>query len=515
MTIEIQPQTPSQSSALLSIKGHQKPRLWTPPQLDVYKPENSYGHNVIEFGKLIGLPLDPWQEDLVIQLGELSHELDDKGNRVPLKRRVLINLPRQNGKTLLVELLSLYWMFVEKHPLILGMNANLSDALDVMTELSELAHSSELLAPLIRRTKEGNTDPKFQTKEGSTYKPVAATEKGGRGKRAQRAVIDELRLQKDWKAYNAAIPAMSAQKNAQAIFITNAGFDNSVVLNSLRAAALEYIDTGSGDPHLAIYEWSAPDGADIYDPNVWAIANPSLNIRKTFIAMQGEAAIARTGSTEEANFRTEHLCQHVKAMDSAVDADKWKSCYVDSLDWSGLAKRSVLFLDIAGNSKRATLVAAYTREDGKTQLGILKEWRDENAMSQLEADLEAILKKNKPRAFGWMPIGPAAAKATLKNLKVPGIAIEQYTGEVADACMTFADLVRDAMVVHSSDTNDLLSLQVTSAAKKHQGDRWKFDRKGGNYDAALAAAGAVLLARSLPPRKTARLIGPDDGQEDE
>lgn len=516
MTIQTQPYQPSQPSDLALIKGHQTPRIWTPPKVDLTKRENSYGYNVIDFGKLIGLPLDPWQEWLVIQIGELSLELDDKGNRVPQKDRVVLLVARQNGKTLLVELLSLYWMFVERHKSIYGMNATLTDALKVMQELSEFAHASDILRPLILKTKEGNTDPSFQTREGSIYRPVAANERGGRGSRIQRAIIDETRLHKDWKAYNAIIPAMSAQKNRQAIFLTNAGYDDSIVLNSLRKSALDYIETGTGDEHLGIYEWSAPDTANIYDPQTWAYANPSLGLRKSHNAMKSEADTAKTGSTEEANFKTEHLCMHVKAYDAAIDAAKWSESFVEELDWSSTSRASAMFLDVAWSQNRATLAVSYVRPDGKSQLGVFQEWRDANAMAQLESDLPAILAENKPRAFGWMS-GPAASKSFLKQLKVPGVQIEQLKGDVPTACMTFTDLVRDGMIVHGSPSNDLLTVQVTSAAKKQREDgQFTFTRSGvSDCDAVYASAGAVLLARSLPPLQPLRYISPDDGEEDE
>lgn len=497
---QTQPHLPLQLSALASIEGHREPRLWTPSQLDLSIRENSYGYGVIDFGRLIGLPLDPWQEDLVIRMGELSLERDDNGNRVPLRRRVLISLARQNGKTLMVEVLSLYWMFVERHPLIIGMNANTSDAIDVMKEIAEFAYKSEFLVPLIRRVTEGNMDPKFQTTEGSTYKPVAANEKAGRGKRAQRAVIDELRLQKNWKAYNAVIPAMSAQKNAQAVFITNAGYDDSVVLNSLRASALEYISTGTGDEHLALYEWSAPDGADIYDPNVWAYANPSLGVRKTHIAMKSEADTAKTGTVEEANFRNEHLCMHVRTMDAAINPDRWADCFSEDIDWKDASKKSVMFLDVSLNQTRASLCAAFELPDGTIQVGVKESW-SEQRMKFLARDLKAILKDEKPKAFGWFPIGPSAAYASsLKTLKIPGVTIQEVTGEVADSCMGLADEVFSKRIVHSSPAGDLLTTQITAVAKLWTGDRWKFTRKGvGDCDAAYAAAGAINLVRTMPP----------------
>lgn len=504
----------------LDVKGHVDPRICTPP-LRKLTPQTSYGFDVIRFAEeVLHQPLLEWQQQLVIRIGELL----PNGN--PRFKKVLILVARQNGKTHLVKVLSLYWLFVDQVRLVAGTSATLKMAMEAWNLSIEAARDCEL-APLIKKVRVDNNDPHLLIEGGGRYIPAASNDSSLRGFTVDRLIIDELRLHKNRKAWDAGVYTTRTKPRSQIVCITNAGTDDSEVLNSLRKSAIQYIDSKGliGDRRLGIFEWSAPDNADAMAHESWAAANPSLGIVRPDTGdivldpedIQSDAIRAvEAGGVELAGFRTEVLCQHVKAMDSAVDADKWAACFDDSLSWNRLAKRSALFLDIAPSTKRATLVAAYTREDGKTQLGILREWRDENAMSRLETDLEAILRQDKPRAFGWMPIGPAASKATLKNLKVPGVAIEQFTGEVADACMTFADLVRDGLLVHSSSTNDLLSVQVTGAAKKYLGDRWRFERKGsGDCDAAFAAAGAVLLARSLPPRKTARLIGPDDGQEDE
>jgi hypothetical protein len=525
VTATMPPQSLNSSELIqLDVKGHVEPRICTPPLREL-TPETSYGFDVIRFAEeVLQQPLFEWQQKLVIRIGELLP------NGKPRFKKVLLLIARQNGKTHLVKVLSLYWLFVDQVRLVAGTSGTLKMAMEAW-KLAYYAAKDCELSPLVTNLRKDNNDPNFEVAGGGRYIPAAANESSLRGFTVDRLIVDELRLHHNWNAWNAAAYTVRTRQHSQIICITNAGSDASVVLNSLRASAIQYVETSKqgapiGDSRLGIFEWSAPDNASPMDHAAWAAANPSLGLINPADGelildpadLHSDAITAvEEGGEKLAGFKTEALCMHVKAMDSAVDADKWEACYVDALDWTGLARRSVLFLDIARNSKRATLVAAYTREDGKTQVGILREWRDENAMSRLEADLEAILKKDKPRAFGWMPIGPASGKATLKNLKVPGVAIEQYTGEVADACMTFADLVRDAMVVHSSDTNDLLSLQVTSAAKKHLGnDRWRFERQGTrDCDAAFAAAGAVLLARSLPPRKTARLISPDDEEEDE
>src|SRR5689334_19115868 len=95
------------------LKGSVTPRLWTRP-LRPLTPGTSYGFAVIDFARdVLGTPLDPWQQWVVIHAGEL---LEDGRPRF---RTVLLLVARQQGKTTLLKVLSLFWLYVECHPLIL------------------------------------------------------------------------------------------------------------------------------------------------------------------------------------------------------------------------------------------------------------------------------------------------------------------------------------------------------------------------------------------------------------
>lgn len=96
------------------VTGSSVPRIWTPEQR-ILTPETSYGYGVIEFAdKVLGQPLDPWQQWLVIHLGEL---LPDGRPRF---RTALALVARQQGKTHLSKVLTLYWLFVDRVPLVLS-----------------------------------------------------------------------------------------------------------------------------------------------------------------------------------------------------------------------------------------------------------------------------------------------------------------------------------------------------------------------------------------------------------
>lgn len=491
----------SPGSAPGVLLGSTEPRIWTPP-LRPLSRETSYGFDVIDFAdEVLDEPLDPWQQWLVVHAGEL---LEDGRPRF---RTVVVLVARQNGKTHALKVLGLYWQFVEQWPLILGMSTNLDYAKEAWEKSVEAAESNEVLAALIPKNgiRRANGEQTFTALDGEgkrcRYKIAASNRKGGRSLSVDRLIIDELREHHDWSAWNAATPAMNARPFAQGFAISNQGDDRSVVLDSLRNSALQYINDGIGDSRLGLFEWSAADGCEVDDPEAWAAANPNLGRRLDMDTIAGPAARAKAaGGEEEAGFRTEILCQRVRQLDAAVDPGCWSNTMeAGTLDEA--RNRIALCLDVSPDGLHATLVAAAKMDDERVRVEVVAAWDGQGCTQQLRRDLPAWLTKVKPRALGWFPAGPAAALAAdlRKRPGWPpaGVKVEEIRADVASVCMGFSEQVIAGQVVHAEDP--LLDMHVTAAEKLRTGDSWRFSRKGsGHCDAAYAAAGAVHLARTMP-----------------
>ena len=503
---------PSEESeqASPSILGNTIPRIFTPPLREL-TPETSYGFAVIRFAKnVLEEPLDEWQEWAVIHAGEL---LPDGRPRF---RRVLILVARQNGKTHLCKVLALYWLFVESVKLVLGTSTKLEYAKESWSKAVETAQSVPVLAQSLGRSAvlRGNNDVHMKTISGCKYKISASNINAGRSLSIDRAISDELWSQETWDAYNATYNAMTARKYAQYVGITNAGNDKSEVLNSMRAAALKFIETGKGDRRLGIFEWSAWEGCDLEDPEGWKAANPNLGRRIEVEDIAGPAATAKeNGGKEEAGFRTEALCQWVKSLDAGVDPAKWgQSKSKGTLD--AAKGRLTLCLDISPDGQHASLCAAGQIRPGIYRVEIVEEWSGIGCTQKLKNELPAWIKKLKPRSIGWFPNGPAASLAAdLSKEKRPGwppagVDIVDIKVAMASVCMGFGEQVQTGHIEHGDQA--LLNMHVLSAEKLHTGDRWVFSRKGkGHCDAAYAAAGAVHLARILKPAPLKKVITSD------
>lgn len=492
-------QASSTSYGHAGVLGSTTPRLWTPPLVEL-TPETSFGFDVIDFAaEVLQHPLDPWQEWLVVHGGEL---LEDGRPRF---RKVLVLVSRQNGKTETPVVLSLYWQFVEAVPMILGTSTKLDYARESWLKSVHLAESSPALdgyrAKVWKRS--ANGEQESWTTEGSRYKIAASNPEGGRSLTVHRLVCDELRQHHDYGAWGAAYPAMNAVRDAQVWALSNAGDDRSVVLNDMRAEALQYIDKGVGDYRLGLFEWSAEDDADPLDIDALAQANPNLGHRIDPDILLAEAALAvAQGGEKLATFRTENMCVRVRMLDPAIDPGAWRRC-LEAGDLSGVRGRVAVCLDVAPDQLHATLVAAAVLADGRARVEVVKAWEGRGCVDKLRRELPRLLARVKPKALGWFPNGPAAvlaadlAKGGTGATLPKGCAVDEIRGDVASVCMGLDEQVTAARVVHSDDP--LLNAHVTGAERLKRGDAWVFSRKGdGHCDAAYALAGAVHLARTLP-----------------
>lgn len=487
-----------------TVLGCTEPRLWTPPLREL-TPETSYGFQVIEFAKSIGRPLDPWQEWAVIHACEL---LEDGRPRF---RKVLVLVARQNGKTELLVILSLFWLFVQRVALVLGMSTKVEYAAESWRKACRLAMRTEALKREVpdkggirkangEQTLWRATPAEEAADEGSRYKIAAANDEGGRSLSIDRLIMDELRQQFDYSAHDAAVPAMAARPHAQAFMISNAGSDRSVVLNDYRDAALRFIERGEGDPRLGLFEWSCEANADPLDLRELAKANPNLGRRLDPEALLNDAKVAvAKGGAKLAGFKTEHMCINVPRLDPAIDPDAWSAGY-DPAPLDEHRRKLAFCVDVSLDEREVVLTAAARLPDGRVRIEPVAAW---DSVAEARREVRGLVERNKPRVFGWLPDGPGALfGADLSNLKgrkwpPPGVKVMPIRDELASVCMGLAQLVHDGQLAHSGDP--LLDSQIATAERLRRGDRWVFTRRGdGNTAAVYSAAGAAYLAQTLP-----------------
>lgn len=499
------------------IVGSPVPRVWTPPLREL-TPETSYGFEFLDFMDEIGHPMLPWQEFAAIHGGELlcvpgcteALGVHVSGCR-PRFRIVLVVVARQNGKTELPVGLSVWWQFRKKIPLILGTSTKLQYAKESWLKAVNLVRRTpslhDLHAPGRKWIRMTNGETESWTYDGQRYLIAPANDEGGRSLTIHRGIADELRQHKTYAAWEAFEPACSPE-DAQIWAMSNAGDQRSVVLNDLQDSAHEFIATGEGDPRLGLLEWSAPDDADPEDVGALCQANPRIGHGLDLEVLLGAAQRAkRTGGEALNGFKTERMCIRVKVLKPAVSKERWARTLKPG-PLQPERKRIALCIDVSPDGMHATLAAAQVDVDpALVRVELLHAWSGQTAASDMERTLPGLLKVFNARVLGWFPGGPAAAVASrLKTIR--GTVVEEIRTETPAVVMGFEKEVRARTLLRSDDP--LLEDHVTGAERQAAGGGWVFARSdGAHVDAAYAAAGAVFLARTLPPaRRKSRRVHP-------
>lgn len=512
-------------------QGSRLPRIFTPPLVTgppgpcgcgcALTEDTSYGFEAIWFARhKLKRPYLPWQEFLVIHAGEL---LPDGRPRF---RYILVLVARQNGKTELLVLLVPYWLFygfvgvVEEGEqfTVLGTANKLSYAKKNWQKVVSLVEKIPELSQEVpkRGILQGNNNIELFTDNKTSYTIAASGRDAGRSLTLSRAIIDELREEHNWDTYNAVTNAANAINQGQIWLLSNQGDDKSIVLDSKRDSALHYINTGEGDYRLGLFEWSAPVGSDPTDPLALRQANPNMGTHRHGFHPEnilGAARTAKANGGEELNgFYTEAMCIRVRNLDPAIDEAKWIACGdkargVSPVTMEGLRGRVALVLELSEDEMHASLVAAAKQDDGRIRVEVIKAWSGPNATKNLRAELKSEIRRVKPRVFGWVPGGPAAAVGAelfaygdddrLRRREIGRVRIVEVKSERPAVCMGLAEQVKSLEIAHSDDP--MLLAQVGGSQKKWTGDTWVFERKDtGHCDGAEAAGGAVHLARTLP-----------------
>lgn len=472
--------------------GNKRPRLFTPP-LRPLSSTTSRGYEVVEFAEMIGAPLLPWQQWLV------KHALELNPDGTYRFRTVLVLVARQNGKSSVKRLVSLWRLYMDGARTVLGTAQDVALAREQMNLTKLHIHGCHDLRAEWGGERNTNGDEMFWLQDEALppnapreafprYVIRATTRQAGRGLSIDELNIDELREQRKWDAWAALSATTMARPRAQIWALSNAGDDESVVLNQLHDAALAAIDDpAKGDPSIGLFEWSAPDGCELDDPRAWQQANPGLGH-----TISEQAIRSALGIDPPEVFRTEVLCQRVAHLDAAIDMGAWKACADTQGSLRGQKDRIAACFDVAEDGGHATLAAAAVLADGRVRVQIIKAWR---SADEARFHLAGVLDQLAPVQFAWYSNGPAAALAPI--LRARPNSLELTGAKVGEACQGLANLTTSRQIVHTGDP--LLNAHIASSSKLHTGDGWRFTRRGaGHCDAAYAAAGAAYLAQTMP-----------------
>lgn len=509
--------------AVAELKGHTKPRLFTPPlakncnpllaDLQVgqtcecgcgLSPETSWGFECCDFlENVLKWELVPYQRWLYIHA--LEKGSDGTGFRF---RTVVILISRQNGKTKWLRGLGLWRLYL--HPRGLS-SANCPAAKNVIIAAQGLEYAESTLTevvddvkncPTLKREfithKQTNGKHRMVLTGKRGWRAVAANRGGGRSLSIDLAELDELREHQTWLAWNAIVPTTTARKYSQAVAASNAGDKTSVVLRSLRDGAIKRILTqDTEDTQIGLFEWSVPEDAHYLDRKYWPMANPALG----FLPGHDEESLAAKAEAMHDNvpgFKTEHLCQWVDTLaPGIIPMDHWQNTEDPT---SRRAEGAPVWaaVDVNYQRSRSYVAIASRRADGLLHIEVVA----------AKPGTDWVIPWFKERTGKFqacaVQVRGAPASGLIEKLADVVPVMEWGGSDLQKGCAHLFDLVRDEMLRHRP--SPALDAAAKSTAAKGLGDAWVFDRKASPVDASpLVACAAAAWAESegLPePDKT-------------
>ena len=228
------------------------------------RPEReSFGGELASVASKLGQPFMPWQGDAA----DVGCEINGRTG-LPAYRKVLITVPRQQGKTTLYlswqvsRCLSPRWAQPQRSAFTAQSGKDARDKW--MDELFPLIRRSRALRPLVARIYEGMGNEYIRFTNGSIIRLLSTSASAGHSKTLHQAVLDEIWHDTDSRREQGLGPSMLTVGDAQVLMCSTAGTAASVVLDryvKLGRAAVE-ADSGQG---IAYIEYSAPDGWDPAD----------------------------------------------------------------------------------------------------------------------------------------------------------------------------------------------------------------------------------------------------------
>ena len=353
--------------------GKTEPRLFTPPLREL-TPATSLGFACVEYAKsVLKKSLYPWQEWALIHGLEIVGELG--GDWKFRFRTVLYLISRQNGKTVLSEVIASFFLNVLCVDSIFGTSLSLDKAEEVWEAVVQDQESIPVLSAELHRVGRTNGSKKLVLTGLRQYKVGAPTRRAGRGDSNDLVMLDEIREQRDWETWAASVASTNAKPNGLVVCFSNAGDPDSIVLRQLRAQAISTItgkdavdfDGNVDGSTLGLFEWSSPDGAKTDDMVALAQANPALG----YGYLTERALLSNRATFPENKFRSECMCQQVETILPQPFPDGAWSASLDS--FSHIAPESEIYfgIDLSQNRRWTVIAAAGFREDGNMHIEVV------------------------------------------------------------------------------------------------------------------------------------------------
>lgn len=388
----------------------------------------SLGEMACEWAEAVGYELYPWQRLCVRAI------LARRSDGLWSARDAVLEVTRQNGKNVVLEVIELFLVFVVGAKLVIHSAHRVDTSAEHFLRLEERIRSNpELMAKMaLGKTNDGFTKAHGQEAveldSGRRILFKARATNTGRGPSPQLIVIDEA-FDCSASAIGSMAPSLTAQRNPLILYASSAPKSTSLLLHDLHRRAVEADPTD----RLLYIGWRSPEGADPEDDEQVARVNPSLGLGR--VSIESIWANKRLLRRMPGEFEREHL--GVAEMPEDEDAgpiplDVWAACTDAS---ATIATHHAWALAVTPDRKWSALGLAGRTADGMLFVSTQEHRRGTDWV--LDAVAKKWAERRVPlRVFTGGPEGALIAPIRERGVEVIEVAaagFAQATGQVIDA----------------------------------------------------------------------------------
>ena len=472
---------------------------WEPAVYTARRSKQTDGDYIINFaesfctitkGFQAGAPLrfTEWQRWLV----QAMFERDDRGRL--RYRRVYVELPRKNGKSLIGSSIALYALFAgEPGAEVYSAAGDRQQARIVFGEAKTQIQNSPVLSAECKVYRDAIEVPQF----GSVYRVLSSDGKLAQGLNPSTVIFDELHVQPNSELYDALTLGSGNRVEPLVVGITTPGFD----LDSLCGQLYQYGKRVAGgeidDPSFGFFSWSAPADCDLNDEAQWERANP--NLPEGLLDIEDLRSAVK--QTSETSFRRYRLGQWVRSQESWLPAGAWEACTEHD---AGLEPGAPTWVGVDMALKHDSIAIVCVQKHSDRFVARAQIWHPENAgvdVQEIEQYIRGLHREYQLVEVAFDPAYFQRSAEVLFDDGIPMVEFPQSANRMVPACGQAYELIVSGKVAH--DGSPTFTDQVLSAAQRMTDNGWRLSKGKSRrkIDAAIALVMALDRASRRPPEE--------------
>lgn len=311
--------------------------------------------------------LEPWQDDIIRTL--FGWKNPDGTRRY---RKMILEIARGNGKTMLCAAIALYMLFVDpdQKPEIYCAASDKETAGIAYEFAADIVRQDPSLTRLSKTVPHKKTI--FNNVNRGFFKAISSEGRNAHGTAANLVLIDELHA---WskpgsqELYDALLTGLGKRKNSLLIIISTAGHEKYSIFGRELEYAKKVRDGKIKDDRLLVRIYEADPTDPLDSPDTWRKANPNLGVSVFENDLAASALKAKNDSFFRNTFKRLHLNIWTTTETAWLDMPEWDRSQGPPFDLEELrGKECYAGLDLSTKFDLTAFVLVFPWDDGSVKV---------------------------------------------------------------------------------------------------------------------------------------------------